>query len=103
MCLTYVCVNESCAAVRVLLLCPIAAAGAAVQDMCIVLELRDPTLLVPSLKKVAAVAAAIPSVETFVAQVGGGAPGWGCLAAPERWPGGDLTYHRSGSSLLRFL
>lgn len=35
------------------------------------LELRDPTLLVPSLKKVAAVAAAIPSVETFVAQVGG--------------------------------
>lgn len=41
------------------------------QDMCVVLELRDPTLLVPSLKKVAAVAAAIPSVETFVAQVRG--------------------------------
>jgi hypothetical protein len=39
------------------------------QDMCIVLELRDATLLVPSLKKVAAVAAAIPSVEAFVAQV----------------------------------
>jgi hypothetical protein len=34
-----------------------------------VLELRDATLLVPSLKKVAAVAAAIPSVEAFVAQV----------------------------------
>jgi hypothetical protein len=37
--------------------------------MCIVLELRDATLLVPNLKKVAAVAAAIPSVEAFVAQV----------------------------------
>lgn len=40
------------------------------QDMCIVLELRDATLLVASLKKVAAVASAIPSVEAFVAQVG---------------------------------
>jgi hypothetical protein len=39
------------------------------QDMCIVLDLRDATLLVPSLKKIAAVAAAIPSVELFVAQV----------------------------------
>lgn len=41
----------------------------ALQDMCIVLELGDATLLVPSLKKVAAVTAGIPSLQAFVTQV----------------------------------
>jgi hypothetical protein len=39
------------------------------QDVCVVLELRDATLLVPNLRKMAAVLAAIPKLEAFVAQV----------------------------------
>jgi hypothetical protein len=35
----------------------------------VVLELRDATLLVPNLRKMAAVLAAIPKLEAFVAQV----------------------------------
>jgi hypothetical protein len=37
----------------------------------VLLELRDATLLVPNLSKMTAVMAAIPRLETFVAQVGG--------------------------------
>jgi hypothetical protein len=39
------------------------------QDVCVVLELRDATLLVPNMRKMAAVLAAIPKLEAFVAQV----------------------------------
>lgn len=39
------------------------------QDVCVVLELRDATLLLPNLRKMAAVLAAIPKLEAFVAQV----------------------------------
>lgn len=40
-----------------------------VQDVCVVLQLRDATLLVPSLRKMAAVVGAIPRMQAFVAQV----------------------------------
>lgn len=46
------------------------------QDVCVVLELRDATLLVSSLRKMAAVVAAIPRLEAFVAQVHSS---WECL------------------------
>lgn len=39
------------------------------QDVCVVLELRDATMLMPNLRKMAAVVAAIPKLEAFVAQV----------------------------------
>lgn len=41
------------------------------QDVCVVLELRDATLLVPNLRKMSAVLGAIPRLEAFVAQVSG--------------------------------
>eukprot|EP00775_Hariotina_reticulata_P013264 gene13264-13394_t len=40
-----------------------------VQDVCVVLELKDATLLVPNLRKMSAVMGAIPRLEAFVAQV----------------------------------
>jgi hypothetical protein len=39
------------------------------QDMCVALQLRDVAALVPSLRKVAAVAAALPALQAFVEQV----------------------------------
>lgn len=39
------------------------------QDVCVVLELRDATMLVPNLRKIAAVMAAVPKLDAFVAQV----------------------------------